>query len=593
MKTIFPIIVIYLSGLAAIHCRAQTIPYNRLTNWANAGLADTVPDFSNKVNIMNYGAYANGMIPDDTALARAIAALNNQPGTVIIPAGTYLFRQPVNLERDSIVIRGEGSATRLLFNLSWPLNNMFNIRGTIEPDTLKVQHSITKNDRSIVLSSVTGLHDGDYLYLFCNDSDLVTSPWAYTTSGQILRIEKINGDTVYVETPPRRSYKISSGIYILKMKPVRHVGLECMYIERTDSTNARTNNIDLFAAADCWISGIESNMTNYSHVAINYSTHVLVRGCYFHHAHSYGDKSEAYGANLEFTSGDCLVENNIFEHLRHSMVVQAGANGNVISYNYSLDPYWTQPPSPADAAGDIVCHGDYPYLNLFEGNVAQNIIVDDSHGINGPFNTFFRNKAELYGISTLPGAADSTNYTGNEVTGTTGNYSLSGKGYFEYGNNLNGTIMPVGTSALPELSLYMSGPPGYWEGNISYPGIGTPYAYNKGNNPAYRRYTSQSRTDCTRNPHYITVQQPLQADDEIAAYPNPFKDVIILRSATGKRSCFYQLYSMTGMCVLAGDAPGDQTIINTASLPEGIYLLIIRDQKGIIISKRNMIKTGR
>ncbi|MCB0697651.1 MAG: T9SS type A sorting domain-containing protein, partial [Chitinophagaceae bacterium] len=329
------------------------------------------------------------------------------------------------------------------------------------------------------------------------------------------------------------------------------------------------------------------------HVAINYSTHVLVRGCYFHHAHSYGDKSEAYGANLEFTSGDCLVENNIFEHLRHSMVVQAGANGNVISYNYSLDPYWTQPPSPADAAGDIVCHGDYPYLNLFEGNVAQNIIVDDSHGINGPFNTFFRNKAELYGISTLPGAADSTNYTGNEVTGTTGNYSLSGKGYFEYGNNLNGTIMPVGTSALPELSLYMSGPPGYWEGNISYPGIGTPYAYNKGNNPAYRRYTSQSRTDCTRNPHYITVQQPLQADDEIAAYPNPFKDVIILRSATGKRSCFYQLYSMTGMCVLAGDAPGDQTIINTASLPEGIYLLIIRDQKGIIISKRNMIKTGR
>ncbi len=41
---------------------------------------------------------------------------------------------------------------------------------------------------------------------------------------------------------------------------------------------------------------------------------------------------EAYGTMLHFTTGECLIENNIFEHLRHSTIVQAGANGNVFGY---------------------------------------------------------------------------------------------------------------------------------------------------------------------------------------------------------------------------------------------------------------------
>jgi hypothetical protein len=39
-----------------------------------------------------------------------------------------------------------------------------------------------------------------------------------------------------------------------------------------------------------------------------------------------------------------------------------------------------------------------PYANLFEGNIIQNYMIDHYWGPAGPYNTFFRNRTELYGI---------------------------------------------------------------------------------------------------------------------------------------------------------------------------------------------------
>jgi len=91
------------------------------------------------------------------------------------------------------------------------------------------------------------------------------------------------------------------------------------------------------------------------------------------------------------------------------VLLQSGANGNVISYNYSLNPNQSDSP-PANGAGDLVLHGNYPFANLFEGNICQNVMIDASHGINGPYNTFFRNRVQLYGIIMSPSpATDSMN----------------------------------------------------------------------------------------------------------------------------------------------------------------------------------------
>ena len=190
-----------------------------------------------------------------------------------------------------------------------------------------------------------------------------------------------------------------------------------------------------------------------------------------------------------------MVENNQFEHLRHSVLLQSSSNGNVISYNYSRDPYWTGVFLPANSAGDLVLHGNYPYMNLFEGNICQNIVIDNSHGINGKFNTFLRNRAELYGLfMNISPASDSQNFVGNEMTNTLiGMKSIAGNGHFDYGNKLRGNISPVGTNGIPANSLYLqSAKPVFWNPVKPFPIAGNPMDYNTIQNKAFDNYSAGS-----------------------------------------------------------------------------------------------------
>lgn len=576
-------ILIWVSALTMGN--AQTIPAARITNWQKAGLSDTLPEYGNVVNIISHGAVADGVTSNNTAFNNAVLALNGQPGTIYIPAGNYLFTQAINITVDSIIIRGDGIATRLLFDLNGNNENMFNIKGAANQSGFDVAQAVQRNDTSLTAINVTGISTTNYVLLTNNDSNIIFSPWALRSAGQILKVKSVNGNTLAFDNNIRRHYPAASTTIIKQIHPVRGVGIECLYMERKDATAQQTNNIDFTYAANCWVTGIESNMTNFCHVAVNYSTHILIRGNYFHHAHGYGGGGEAYGTTLEYTSGDCLVENNIFEHLRHSMLVQAGANGNVFAYNYSTDPYWTQPPLPTNSAGDIVCHGNYPYLNLFEGNIVQNIVVDESHGINGPYNTFYRNRAEQYGIFTVAAASDSQNYAVNEITNATGYYLLTGLGFFEAGNNVKGTIMPATSTTPAESSLYRTAPPGYWPGQATYPSIGTPHPYTQGTLAAKQRYASSQKTDCRRNPAYVTVPRLDNIKDALHIAPNPFNSTLRIESANAGQ---YRMVNMAGITVLSGIVQDSQTIINTTTLTPGIYILDVTDNDGFNTRRKVM-----
>lgn len=135
-------------------------------------------------------------------------------------------------------------------------------------------------------------------------------------------------------------------------------------------------------------------------------------------------------------------------------------NGNVFAYNHSTAPFWSAFPLPTDAAGDAVLHGNYPYMNLFEGNVVQNVVIDDSHGINGPNNMFFRNRAELYGIfmGTTP-PSDHQNFIGNQVTDTTlgaaRTIQLAGHGPFRLRQpGQRRCVLPAGTTEPTDATLF-------------------------------------------------------------------------------------------------------------------------------------------
>ncbi|MCB0697894.1 MAG: T9SS type A sorting domain-containing protein [Chitinophagaceae bacterium] len=561
---------------------AQTIPSDRVTDWSKAGHTDTLPVFSTTINIMNHGAVADGTTANDTAFANALSALNGQPGTIYFPAGNYLFKKPINIYRDSIVLKGEGASSKLAFDIGGPVD-MINIIGSIDNTTYNTTTTVNKGDNTVKVNNGGDFSVGSYVFITDNDKILTTSAWAAGSTGQVLKIISISGNDLTVENKLRRNYTLNNTPVLKKLTLVKDVGIECMYIERKDATTDQTNNITFDKTVDCWVTGIESYNSNFAHVAVRHSTHALLRGNYMHHAHAYGGNGKAYGTLVEYGSGECLIENNIFEHLRHSMLVQSGANGNVFAYNYSFDPYWDEPPFPTNSAGDIVCHGNYPYLNLFEGNIIQSIVIDDSHGINGPFNTFFRNRAQLYGIFTNANpASDSMNYVGNEITSTLPGlayYLLNGKGHFEYGNNVKSVIAPVGTNTISEKSLYLQAEPGYWLAHNTFPSIGAPHDYNTGRNSAIDRHDNNLPTDCTKNPVYTSIKSVSQEDMGILVSPNPFNNLVHI-SASISSAFTYRIYNTTGQILKEGSITTGNSTIETAELSSGLYILKVRNTQG-------------
>lgn len=471
-------------------CMAQVIPAERRTDWSTAGFQLDIPEPTATVDITGYGGVGDGVTPNGAALASALAAVAGQMGVIHFPPGNYLFTSTITLP-DSVILHGAtADSTTLTFSLGGA-GYCIAVMGQEDVQQYALNQASARGTSHLWTSSTAGLAPGDEIRLYRNDADLVVSSWALGTTGQIARVTTIEPDGFDLSSPLRASYTLDDAPYFRKLRSARFTGIECLKIIRTDATPAdEWSNIWFSRASHCWVKGVESEQCNFAHVEFFASTNCEVGGCYFHHAFGYGGNGQAYGVLAYYTAGENLVYDNIFEHLRHAMIVQAGANGNVFAYNRSVDPFWSQFPLPANSAGEIVLHGDHPYLNLFEGNQVQNIVIDDSHGANGPFNTLFRNRATGWGLfmNNAP-PTDSVNFVGNEIGGSPGFYMIQGDGHLEYGNMVQGTITPAGTGDLLEGSYYATAVPGFLLPVGGWPQFG-PNSIPPGSIPAALRYDS-------------------------------------------------------------------------------------------------------
>lgn len=489
-----PLVFVFFILISQAHylC-AQTIPPHRKTDWQVAGA--TYPHFNTTpvIDVTNFGAVGDGATDNHTAINDAINQLSGLAGTIYFPAGHYLINGSVNLP-DSVTLKGSGAdSTVLLFNAG-SHSHAITITGAASGTFVPVVDGLNKNSMQLILSDTMSLASGDMAELIQDGHLHMTSSWAMNSLGQMLVIDSVCGHILFLKQPLRMDYDSILNPRLRKVTARKGVSIECLKIKRLDSTIQQTANIRFLYAQDCRIIGVESRLCNFAHVDIRKSTNITVKNSFFHEGHDYGNGGKAYGVCIHASSGACLVENNIFKQLRHAMLLQSGANGNVFAYNYSKDPFWTDVLLPANSAGDMVLHGNYPYLNLFEGNIGQHIVIDDSHGKNGPHNTFFRNRAELYGIfmNNNP-PSDSINFVGNEVTNTgflMGLYFLNGANHLEHGNNIKGNITPAGTTNLPELSYFYEQKPAYWHIPDAFPPIGPPATIDSYMNPAKARYLS-------------------------------------------------------------------------------------------------------
>ncbi len=521
MKRIYALIFIFLyfSGYS------QNLDPSRSVDWTLAGLNDTTTSGFLQINMQDQGALGDGITPNDCIITNVLSSISNNGVILNFPSGDFLFNNTINLP-SNVIIRGQGAeSTTFTMDLGGS-GHAINIQGSANNcDTSAIIETATKDYNFIIVLKPEIFSVGDWVQIIQNDSDLVTSSWAKNTVGQIAEITSISNNKIFLNSPLRIDFNTNRSPYILKINPVKNVGIECLKIHRLDNTApSQTSNIYFYFATNCWVTGIESENCTFSHLQARRSSNLYISKSYFHHSFDYGSGGRGYGVMLHSTSNECLIENNIFEHLRHSMILQSGANGNVFTYNYSNDAFWSS--FPYNAAGDIVLHGNYTFANLFEQNICQNIVIDDSHGPNGPYNTFFRNRAEICGIFFSAANSPNQNIIGNEITNTNlpysaVNYNLQGTGHYLYGNNNKGTIHPEGTNTLTLLSYAYNDKPNFVPNN-QWAGIGTPNIMGSASIPAYDRFhTDDIFRNACGNIYTIGIDYDVEENENIKIYPNP------------------------------------------------------------------------
>ena len=568
-----------------IQIYAQILPPSRSANWEQAGCRAAYPQDLSILNILDFGAVADGSQDVSFFFNQALQALENNPGVIYFPEGTYLFQSSIHVPSHTILRGHSAQTTTLIFNTEEE-EHLVNFEGERSSTEYNLIQNVLKDQQEISIIEDHELNAGDYIYIIDNDVNKVWDEWALESTGQVVQINAINNGVLQLASPLRRRYSIDLDAKIFKIDPVREAGVESLSIQQENATVNKVSNIYFEYAADCWVKCIESSPCNFAHVDVRMSMSVDVSGSYFHHAFDYGGGGRAYGVLLHFGTSECLVQNNIFNTLRHAMIVQAGANGNVFAYNYSTTPYWTGVSGPSDAAGDLVIHGNFPYTNLFEGNILQNLVIDNSHGVNGPFNTFFRNRVELYGIfMNINPVTDSQNFIGNEITNNgflLGNYAIEGDDHFEFGNNNYGSILPQNTTALSESSLFVTESPDYLDPIAAWPPIGIPNTINTSMITAQERFATTTKTVCGPAEISTGVEEKFIGAG-VMVYPNPTTDQVQLFVGPDREVLSIALYNSSGFLVFKSPYEG---AVDLSPFQSGLYSLQILLDNNALITKK-------
>jgi len=576
----------------------QVIPFERRVAWEQSGYQGTKPEPQIVVDVTDFGAIGDSMTDNFEAISNAIQWLEGRYGTVYFPAGDYLVKGTLVLP-DCTILAGESAQLAgLVFDLEGETANCITISKSQNESYTTVMDGYFFGSDSIVVEEVFQAGPGDYLEIEQENGEWDTNPasWATYAVGQIVQVEAVNGNIIRLRNKLRFSYNPLLNPRVRLITPLKHSGIECLTISRLDDPGSgNAYNIYMGYAVQCRISGVESNFSAGSHIYLANSSNITISGCYIHHSFGYdGSGTRGYGITLNMHTGQCLIENNILRHLRHALMVKTGANGNVFGYNYSLEPYRTEPIH--DFSGDISLHGHFAYANLFEGNVVQNIIVDHYWGPSGPHNTFFRNRAELYGIIFTVSDTTQTNnqnVAGNELTNTGllyGNYLLPGDDHLEYGNNVKGEIIPPGTGMLQDKSYYLENQPAFWDIDDIWPSLGYPNGLGQQTIPAVYRFKAGPPYAICSDSGLFTGETENRIANFLTVWPNTSQRVVYFEvPGTGQYTT--ELYSVNGKIVFTGTLSeiNDYSTYRCFYLPEslvnGVYLFRIITPKGVFTRK--------
>jgi hypothetical protein len=420
------LLVSLLSGSAV----ADIIPATRRIAWeGNVGIPGGIPSrttvFANVKNAP-YNAAGDDLADDTSAIQAAFNACpSNQ--VVYIPAGVYRLNRGLTITNSYTTVRGAGPGLTVIDAYSSSNVSVFAFGPPAYVHLgpfLNVTNGAIKGSTNISLSTLTNVATGCYLRIDeLNDTNFVT-PLGYEGNctwcsrnngtrclGQIVEVTSINGNSIGFNPPIYWTYQDALLPQVCPFNAgIKYAGVEDLTV-RCNNTGY-SQNFRMEGAAYCWLRNVEGDYADGDHADIYNSFRCEVRDSYFHDGFKHTSGQADTDVMLATHTSACLIENNIFWRLHASVILNWGAAGNVIGYNYlanNFDQYSTNA-----TMQDMSAHGAHPMFNLWEGNFGVKFDPDSIWG-SSSHGTVFRNV--FTGVSWADGPL-----TGRGAVGTNGWY---------------------------------------------------------------------------------------------------------------------------------------------------------------------------
>jgi len=438
---------------------SQVADYPRNIEWERAGAVSEFPDSSEADNIF----FVSPLSPtsDWLNIQSAIDSAGSANGTslVLLKEGIYTLNKPLIFQagrHDNVYIKGAGPdhlmqtglSTTLKFDFSDPENFNVPIYGGMNAGIVFrggrdiLLGTITEYDsytnQITITSSQSNPQDADFVRIRSNRGNCKEHP----CMGQINRIKKVisssplvlkldhdfsltwdqqekyGGLTLDVHTVDALQ---NVGVASLGMETIGYQRdtLPNHFVCRDEPAAVRSPHgihILAFRVYNAHMKDLNSYKPIAHHVQMIESLNNTISESFFNDAvYRHGcNGGHGYGVNLWRKSTLNLVENNIFRHLRRSLMYSRGVHKNVLGYNYSRE---VAAQTGSQVRGDMSSRNMSDSGNLAEGNRLERILNDTYHEktFTAYINVYFRNYTNF-------------NYMENE--GGIENYFIGNRGEF-------------------------------------------------------------------------------------------------------------------------------------------------------------------
>lgn len=369
-------------------------PRGRLPDFSYVGYKSSEGNYTYPTTIVDVTEAPFNAIPNDdlSDVAAIKAAINStDSGIIYFPPGKYIIDDFITIEKNNIVLRGAGNDSTTGTHFYYPLNavelgsdasgantggsgNMITFKGRNAGPSINIIEDTKMGDRSITLSSVTGLSVGDFVgieysgshpaegelwdHLYNNQNFDWACSISWSTGNDGLEmfhtVERIEGNIVTLKEPIRLDIKRSwngvlrqRGDYWLQNCGVENIFMEHKYIDQSAHGSAPGyNSIQFSRVYNSWVNNVSiknaDNGIRFSVSAFSEAKNITFLGREGHHGCSFGYSSHCLMDNLNFENTNAWIHSFTLTHKASGNVVSnlSGVSGNPISTDFHRNTPW-------------------------------------------------------------------------------------------------------------------------------------------------------------------------------------------------------------------------------------------------------------